>query len=92
LGSPDGLDSRPDVSASRRGLFEAPAVDTIDLFYQHRVDPRVPIEDVAGAVRELITAGKVRHFGLSEQEPRPSGVRTRSSLSRFAERIFALVA
>jgi aryl-alcohol dehydrogenase-like predicted oxidoreductase len=41
-------------------------VDTIDLFYQHRVDPRVPIEDVAGAVRDLIAAGKVRHFGLSE--------------------------
>ena len=41
-------------------------VDTIDLFYQHRVDPDVPIEDVAGAVGELIAAGKVRHFGLSE--------------------------
>jgi len=41
-------------------------VDTIDLFYQHRVDPNVPIEDVAGAVKELIAAGKVKHFGLSE--------------------------
>jgi aryl-alcohol dehydrogenase-like predicted oxidoreductase len=41
-------------------------VDTIDLFYQHRVDPDVPIEDVAGAVAELVAAGKVRHFGLSE--------------------------
>ena len=41
-------------------------VDTIDLFYQHRVDPNVPIEDVAGAVKELIEAGKVKHFGLSE--------------------------
>ena len=40
--------------------------DTIDLFYQHRVDPNVPIEDVAGAVKDLIEAGKVRHFGLSE--------------------------
>jgi aryl-alcohol dehydrogenase-like predicted oxidoreductase len=41
-------------------------VDSIDLFYQHRVDPNVPIEDVAGAVKELIKAGKVKHFGLSE--------------------------
>ncbi|MDZ3835994.1 MAG: aldo/keto reductase [Rhodospirillales bacterium] len=40
--------------------------DRIDLFYQHRVDPNVPMEDVAGAVKELIEAGKVRHFGLSE--------------------------
>ena len=69
---PDGqgaaaLDSRParirDVAdASLRRL----RVDTIDLFYQHRVDPAVPIEDVAGAVGDLIAAGKVRHFGLSE--------------------------
>ncbi len=61
------LDSRPDhvrevAEASLRRL----RVDAIDLFYQHRVDPRVPIEDVAGAVRDLIAAGKVRHFGLSE--------------------------
>ena len=62
-----GLNSRPeqirrvaDASLQRLG------VDTLDLFYQHRVDPAVPIEDVAGAVGELITAGKVRHFGLSE--------------------------
>jgi aryl-alcohol dehydrogenase-like predicted oxidoreductase len=41
-------------------------IDAIDLFYQHRVDPKVPIEDVAGAVKDLISAGKVRHFGLSE--------------------------
>ncbi len=41
-------------------------IDTIDLFYQHRVDPNVPIEDVAGAVKELIQQGKVKHFGLSE--------------------------
>src|SRR3954454_19985408 len=62
-----GLDSRPeqikrvaDASLARLGI------DVIDLFYQHRVDPEVPIEDVAGAVGELIQAGKVRHFGLSE--------------------------
>jgi len=67
-----GLDSRPEhirevADASLRRL----GVDTIDLFYQHRVDPDVPIEDVAGTVKELIDAGKVRHFGLSE-----AGVRT----------------
>lgn len=62
-----GLDSRPGhikevAEASLRRL----RVDCIDLFYQHRVDPDVPIEDVAGAVKELVQAGKVRHFGLSE--------------------------
>ena len=62
-----GLDSRPEqirrvADASLRRL----RTDTIDLFYQHRVDPDVPIEDVAGAVSELVQAGKVRHFGLSE--------------------------
>jgi aryl-alcohol dehydrogenase-like predicted oxidoreductase len=62
-----GLDSRPDqirrvADASLRRL----RTDTIDLFYQHRVDPDVPIEDVAGAVADLVQAGKVRHFGLSE--------------------------
>ncbi|MES1260472.1 MAG: aldo/keto reductase, partial [Acidobacteriota bacterium] len=62
-----GLDSRPDhirqvVCASLRRLN----VDAIDLLYQHRVDPDVPIEDVAGTVKELIGQGKVKHFGLSE--------------------------
>jgi len=62
-----GTDSRPEqirrvADASLRRL----GVDVIDLFYQHRVDPDVPIEDVAGTVGELIAAGKVRHFGLSE--------------------------
>jgi aryl-alcohol dehydrogenase-like predicted oxidoreductase len=62
-----GLDSRPEqirrvADASLRRLRS----DVIDLFYQHRVDPEVPAEDVAGTVGELITAGKVRHFGLSE--------------------------
>jgi aryl-alcohol dehydrogenase-like predicted oxidoreductase len=62
-----GLNSRPDhirrvVDASLRRL----RTDTIDLLYQHRVDPTVPIEDVAGTVKDLIAAGKVRHFGLSE--------------------------
>ncbi|MFC7328277.1 aldo/keto reductase [Marinactinospora rubrisoli] len=62
-----GLDSRPEqirrvADASLRRL----GIDTIDLFYQHRVDPEVPIEEVAGAVGDLVRAGKVRHFGLSE--------------------------
>jgi aryl-alcohol dehydrogenase-like predicted oxidoreductase len=62
-----GLDSRPErvrqvADASLRRL----RTDRIDLFYQHRVDPEVPIEDVAGAVKELIAEGKVKHFGLSE--------------------------
>lgn len=62
-----GLDSRPEqirrvADASLKRL----RVDALDLFYQHRVDPAVPIEDVAGTVGELIAAGKVRHFGLSE--------------------------
>src|SRR4051794_27298157 len=62
-----GLDSRPehirevcDASLKRLG------VEAIDLFYQHRVDPNVPIEEVAGAVKDLIAEGKVKHFGLSE--------------------------
>ena len=66
-GASVGLDSRPEqirrvADASLRRL----RVDVLDLFYQHRVDPNVPIEDVAGAVGELVAAGKVRHFGLSE--------------------------
>jgi aryl-alcohol dehydrogenase-like predicted oxidoreductase len=66
-GRSHGTDSRPEtirrsVDASLRRL----RTETIDLLYQHRVDPNVPIEDVAGSVKELIAAGKVRHFGLSE--------------------------
>jgi aryl-alcohol dehydrogenase-like predicted oxidoreductase len=71
-GQPMGADSRPEtirqsVDASLKRL----RTDTIDLLYQHRVDPNVPIEEVAGTVRDLIQEGKVRHFGLSE-----AGVRT----------------
>src|SRR5678816_12061 len=63
----EGLDSSPEririvVEASLKHL----QTDVIDLFYQHRVDPNVPIEDVAGAVKDLIQQGKVKHFGLSE--------------------------
>lgn len=62
-----GLDSRPEhVRAVAEASLKRLGVEVIDLFYQHRVDPEVPIEDVAGAVKELIREGKVRHFGLSE--------------------------
>ncbi len=63
----EGLNSRPEhIKGAVEGMLERLKTDYIDLLYQHRVDPDVPIEDVAGAVRDLIQAGKVRHFGLSE--------------------------
>ena len=63
----DGLDSRPEtIRAVTDAALRRLRTDHIDLLYQHRVDPDVPIEDVAGTVRALIEAGKVRHFGLSE--------------------------
>jgi aryl-alcohol dehydrogenase-like predicted oxidoreductase len=62
-----GLNSRPEhIRATVEDSLQRLGVDTIDLLYQHRVDPEVPIEDVAGTVRDLIAAGKVKHFGLSE--------------------------
>ena len=71
-GQSRGLDSRPEtIRRSVERSLERLRVDTIDLLYQHRVDPNVPIEDVAGTVKELIEEGKVKHFGLSE-----AGVRT----------------
>ncbi len=61
------LDSRPEhVKRAAEGSLKRLGVEAIDLYYQHRVDPEVPIEDVAGAVKDLIHQGKVRHFGLSE--------------------------
>jgi aryl-alcohol dehydrogenase-like predicted oxidoreductase len=68
-GSPGwtGLNSRPEsIKQVAEESLKRLKVDAIDLFYQHRVDPNVPIEDVAGAVKELIEEGKVKHFGLSE--------------------------
>src|SRR6266849_5596227 len=62
-----GQDSRPEhIKQVAEGSLKRLKVNTIDLFYQHRVDLNVPIEDVAGTVKELIEAGKVKHFGLSE--------------------------
>jgi aryl-alcohol dehydrogenase-like predicted oxidoreductase len=66
-GKQAGMDSRPEhIREVAEASLKRLKVETIDLFYQHRVDPEVPIEDVAGAVKQLIQAGKVRHFGLSE--------------------------
>jgi aryl-alcohol dehydrogenase-like predicted oxidoreductase len=71
-GKQAGLDSRPEhIKQVAEASLKRLKIDTIDLFYQHRVDPDVPIEDVAGAVKDLIQEGKVKHFGLSE-----AGVRT----------------
>ncbi|HTS27966.1 MAG TPA: aldo/keto reductase [Bryobacteraceae bacterium] len=64
---PPGLNSRPEhIKQAVEGSLQRLKVETIDLLYQHRVDPNVPIEDVAGAVKDLIHEGKVKHFGLSE--------------------------
>jgi aryl-alcohol dehydrogenase-like predicted oxidoreductase len=66
-GKHPGMDSRPEhIREVAEASLKRLKIDSIDLFYQHRVDPAVPIEDVAGAVKELIQAGKVKHFGLSE--------------------------
>ena len=71
-GKQAGLDSRPEhIKDVANASLKRLKTDLIDLFYQHRVDPNVPIEDVAGAVKDLINEGKVRHFGLSE-----AGVKT----------------
>jgi aryl-alcohol dehydrogenase-like predicted oxidoreductase len=66
-GKQRGLDSRPEhIKEAAEASLKRLKTDVIDLFYQHRVDPNVPIEEVAGAVKELIQQGKVKHFGLSE--------------------------
>jgi aryl-alcohol dehydrogenase-like predicted oxidoreductase len=71
-GTSRGLDSRPEhIRQMTEGSLRRLGVEAIDLYYQHRVDPNVPVEDVAGTVRDLIREGKVKHFGLSE-----AGVRT----------------
>ncbi len=69
---PPGLNSRPEqIRQAVEGSLKRLRTETIDLYYQHRVDPNVPIEDVAGTVKDLIAQGKVKHFGLSE-----AGVKT----------------
>jgi aryl-alcohol dehydrogenase-like predicted oxidoreductase len=67
IGEPGGVESRPDtIKRSVEDSLKRLRTDTIDLLYQHRVHPNVPIEDVAGTVKELIEQGKVRHLGLSK--------------------------
>ena len=89
-----GLDSRPErIRAVADAALKRLGPTGIDLFYQHRVDPDVPIEDVAGAVKDLIQQGKVKHFGLSEagardHPPRPCGATRHGG----AERVLAVVA
>ena len=74
------LSSRPElVKRTTDASLARLGVEAIDLLYQHRVDPDVPIEEVAGAVKELINQGKVKHFGLSEAGARPSAAPTPSS-------------
>jgi len=93
-GKQTGVTSRPDdIRAAVDGSLRRLRTDAIDLLYQHRVDPDVPIEDVAGTVKELIEAGKVRHFGMSEAgvgtiRPRPC----RAARHRAAERVLAVLA
>jgi aryl-alcohol dehydrogenase-like predicted oxidoreductase len=70
-GQNEGLNSRPEyIKQMTEGSLQRLGVETIDLYYQHRVDPEVPIEEVAGAVKDLIQDGKVKHFGLSEAAAR----------------------
>ncbi len=91
---PPGLNSRPEhVRQAVEGSLKRLRVETIDLLYQHRVDRDVPIEDVAGAVKELIEQGKARHFGLSEAGGADDPPRARGPAGRrAAKRVFALVA
>jgi aryl-alcohol dehydrogenase-like predicted oxidoreductase len=67
----DGVDSHPEhIKEVAEASLKRLKIETIDLFYQHRVDPNVPIEDVAGVIKDLIHEGKVKHFGLSEAGPK----------------------
>lgn len=88
-----GLDSRPEhIKQAVEGSFKRLKIDTIDLLYQHRVDPNVPIEEVAGAVKELIKAGKIKHWGLSEAGVQTIRRRPYSSAGRrSSERILNVV-
>ena len=89
-----GTDSRPEnIREVTESLLKRLKTDRIDLLYQHRVDPNVLIEDVAGTVKDLIGEGKVKHFGMSEAGAEESFVElTRFSLSPLSKRIFPVVA
>ena len=88
------FNSRPEhIKQVCEGSLKRLKVDAIDLFYQHRVDPNVPIEDVAGAVKDLIQEGKVKHFGLSEASAQT--IRRAHAVQPVdcaAERVLAVVA
>ena len=88
------LNSRPEhIKQVAEESLKRLKVDAIDLFYQHRVDLNVPIEDVAGAVKDLIQQGKVKHFGLSEASAQDDSPRACGSAGRrAAERILAVLA
>jgi len=88
-----GLNSRPErIKQVADASLKRLKVDAIDLFYQHRVDTNVPIEDVAGAVKDLIEAGKVKHFGLSARRANGTPRACGSTGHRDSERIFPVVA
>ncbi len=93
-GSQHGVTSRPErIRAAVDGSLRRLRTDTIDLLYQHRVDPDVPIEEVAGTVKELIEAGKVRHFGLSEAGVGDDPARARRPAGHgAAERVLPVLA
>ena len=87
-----GMDSRPEhIKEVADASLKRLKTDVIDLFYQHRVDPDLPIEDVAGAVKDLIQQGKVKHFGLSEAGRADGQTRSRGATGHGpSERIFAM--
>ena len=87
------MNSQPEhIKQAVEGSLKRLRIDVIDLLYQHRVDPNVPIEDVAGAVKELIQEGKVKHFGLSEAGVQDHPPRARRPAGdRAAKRILAVV-
>src|SRR3546814_3187623 len=86
------MDSRPaHIRAVAEASLKRLRTNVIDLFYQHRVDPNVPIEDVAGTVKDLIAEGKVRHFGLSEAGARSEEHTSElQSLMRISYAVFCL--
>ena len=93
-GKQTGLSSRPDhIRAAVDGSLRRLRTESIDLLYQHRVDPDVPIEDVAGTVKELIEAGKVRHFGHVRGRSHDDPARPRGAAGdRAAERVLPVLA
>lgn len=91
--SKNPLDSRPEsIRAVADASLKRLKTDRIDLFYQHRVDPNVPVEDVAGAVRDLIQEGKVKHFGMSEAGAQSIRRAHAAAGGGVTERVFAVVA